>query len=74
MCLWIYNHRQDISTPRPVEYHWSTANEQTAPTQLVVCEIFLDIKFRLLVDNHRGSWDKRKKKKELSKNCSLVEH
>lgn len=66
-CLWIYSHRQDISTLRPVGY-WSTANEQTALPQLVVCEIFLDIKSLLLLDNHTGSWDE----KQPSKNCSLV--
>lgn len=38
LCLWIYSHRQDISTLRPAGYQ-STANEQTALPQLVVCEI-----------------------------------
>lgn len=42
-------------TPRPVE-HWNSANELTARLQLVVCEVFLDIKLLLLLDNHSSSW------------------
>lgn len=38
LCHWIYSHRQDISTPRPAGDQ-STANEQTALPQLVVCEL-----------------------------------
>lgn len=42
-------------SPRPVE-HWSSANELTARLQLVVSEVFLDIKLLLLLDNHSSSW------------------